>query len=125
MNIFEIATRNKIRFSFKGIIATEDLWDLSLVSLDSIYKTLNAKSKQAKEESLLNTKSKDDEMLETQIEIIKHIVETKQAEIKAKLEASENRQKKQRISAILKDKQDDALLNKSEEELTAMLKELN
>ena len=105
MNIFEIATRNKIRFSFKGIIAVEDLWDLSLVSLDSIYKTLNSKNKQVKEESLLNTKTKDDEMLETQIEIIKHIVAVKQAEMKSKLQATENRQEKQKILAIIQNKE--------------------
>lgn len=40
-NIFEFATRNKVRFSFKGLISVEDLWDLSLTNLDSIYKELN------------------------------------------------------------------------------------
>ena len=42
-NIFEYAVRNKIRFPFKGMISSEDLWDLTLENLDSIYKTLNLK----------------------------------------------------------------------------------
>ena len=29
-NVFEIATRKKYRFPFKGMITVEDLWDLSL-----------------------------------------------------------------------------------------------
>lgn len=71
-NMFEIATRNKFRFPFKGVISTEDLWDLSVESLDNVFKTLNSEMKKTKEESLLSTKSKDDEVLELKIEIVKH-----------------------------------------------------
>ena len=39
--IFEYATRNKIRFPFKGMISVEDLWELTPTNLDTIYKTLN------------------------------------------------------------------------------------
>lgn len=78
-NMFEIATRNKFRFPFKGVISTEDLWDLSVESLDNVFKTLNSEMKKTKEESLLSTKSKDDEVLELKIEIVKHIVAVKQA----------------------------------------------
>ena len=53
MNIFERATRMSLRFNFKGLISVEDLWDLSLQDLDSIYKILNSKLKQSSEESLL------------------------------------------------------------------------
>ena len=49
-NMFEIATRNKFRFPFKGVISTEDLWDLSVVSLDNVFKTLNSEMKKTKEE---------------------------------------------------------------------------
>lgn len=124
MNIFEQATKNKFRFPFRGVISTEDLYDLSLENLDSIYKTLNAKVNQAKEESLLNTKSKEETVIGIQIEIIKHIVAEKQAEKLAKVKAVENKQKKQKIMAILESKQESDLQNKSAEELTAMLNEL-
>ena len=72
--IFEFATRNKVRFPFKGMISVEDLWDLSLTNLDSIYKTLNKQVKQSEEESLLSTKASVDTELEVQIAIVKHIV---------------------------------------------------
>jgi len=79
-NIFEYATRNKVRFSFRGLISVEDLWDLSLTNLDSIYKELNKQSKQSEEESLLNIKTQEDELLNVQIDIVKHIVSVKLAE---------------------------------------------
>ena len=41
-NMFEIAARNKFRFPFKGMISTEDLWDLSVENLDNVFKTLNS-----------------------------------------------------------------------------------
>ena len=47
-NMFEIATRNKFRFPFKGVISTEDLWDLSVESLDNVFKTLNSEMKKQK-----------------------------------------------------------------------------
>lgn len=42
INMFEIATKNKYRYPFnKGLITTEDLWNLSLKDLDNIFKVLN------------------------------------------------------------------------------------
>ena len=67
MNMFEFAVRNKVRFPFKGLITVEDLWDLSVRELDNIFKTLNAQMKKSEEESLLATKSKEDETLSVQI----------------------------------------------------------
>ena len=55
-NIFEVATREKFRFNFKGLISVEDLWVLSVENLDFIFKGLNKELKQVNEESLLNTK---------------------------------------------------------------------
>ena len=47
--LFETATRNKMRFPFRGMISVEDLWDLSLTNLDSVFKTLNAEAKKSEE----------------------------------------------------------------------------
>ena len=60
--ICEYATRKKLRFSYKGSISTEDLWDLSLEELDRIFKGLNAKVKQSQEESLLEKKEKSEKL---------------------------------------------------------------
>lgn len=122
--MFEVATRSKMRFSFKGQISVEDLWDLSARDLDSIFKALNSQLKQTKEESLLETRTKQDEELDTRIEIIKYIVKTKLEEENVRLLAKEQREKKQKIMEIIANKQDADLQNKSVEELTSMLNEL-
>lgn len=116
--MFEVAVRNKFRYPYKGVIATEDLWDLSVQQLDDIFKTLKSQEKKAQEESLLNTRTPEDEALATKIEIIKHIVNTKLEE------AKENHDQKQKILGILAEKQDADLRNKTPEELQAMLNQL-
>lgn len=122
--MFEYATRNKIRFPFKGLISVEDLWDLSLTNLDSIYKTLNKQVKQSEEESLLNTKTTVDKELDIQIAIVKHIVAVKLTEQEAREKASAKKAQKQKIMAIIASKQDEALQNSSVEDLQKMLDEL-
>ena len=122
-NMFEIATRNKFRFPFKGVISTEDLWDLSVESLDNVFKTLNSEMKKTKEESLLSTKSKDDEVLELKIEIVKHIVAVKQEEKEARERKFLDRERNQKIMSIIAAKQDEQLHNMSVEELQKLLVE--
>lgn len=122
--MFEIATRTKMRFPFKGMVSVEDLWDLSVRDLDSIFKTLNAQVKKSQEESLLATKTKEDETLAIQIEIVKHIVSVKLAEAEAAKKSKEISAQKQKIMEILAAKKDADLQNKSIDELQAMLEGL-
>jgi hypothetical protein len=124
VNMFEVATRNAFRFQFKGMISVEDLWLLNARDLDSIYKTLNSQLKQAKEESLLQVKTQQDQELDTKIEIVKYIFQVKQEEENLRLQAKEIKEKKQKLMEILSKKQDASLENMSEEEIKKMLSEL-
>jgi N-acetylmuramic acid 6-phosphate (MurNAc-6-P) etherase len=121
--MFEIAARQKIRFPFKGLISVEDLWDLSLENLDSIYKVLNSQLKQVKEESLLQVRNAQDKELDVKIEIIKYIVQIKQQEAQARLKAKERKEKNAKIMEIIATKKDQDMQNKSIAELEAMLNE--
>lgn len=123
--LFETATRNKMRFPFRGMISVEDLWDLSLTNLDSVFKTLNAEAKKSEEESLLETKSKENEELYNKIEIVKYIVNIKLEEKKTRENARKNAEMKQRLLEIKAKRQDAALENMSDEDLDKMLAELN
>lgn len=120
-NIFEMAAREKFRFPYKGSITVEDLWDLSVQALDQIFKTLNAEVKQIKEESLLATKSKEDKILEAKISIVRYIVAVKQAEAQKREQAKVNHEKKQKLLALIEQKQNEELGGKSIEELMAMV----
>lgn len=124
-NIFEVATRNKYRFPYKGQISIEDMWDLPVTELDKIFKILNKQVKTAQEESLLKTKTKEDEVLENQIKIVRHIVSVKQEEASNRLKEKERKAQKQRIMEIMADKQDEELKGKSIDELQKMLTELD
>ena len=124
MNKFEVAVRNKYRFPYKGMISVEDLWDLSLTSLDFVYKTLNSEKKQSEEDSLMSTKDEKTTELQNKIDIVKYIYSEKVAEREKKRMETENKAKKQRIMEILANKQNAALENMSEEELKAMLESM-
>ena len=124
VNLFEVATRNNYQFPFRGLINVIDLWDLSLTNLDSVFKVLNAEVKKSEEESLLNTKSKEDEELSNKIEIVKYIVGVKLAEKEAKEDEKKNREMKQRLLAIKAKRQNEALENLSDEDLDRAIAEL-
>jgi hypothetical protein len=124
-NIFEYAVKNKLRFPFKGMATVEDLFDLSVETLDHIFKTLNHELKNVQEESLLGTKTKEDKELDIKIAIVKHIVSTKLEDQKQRLKAKEQKEKKQKILEILSAKQDQDLQNKTIDELQNMLNELD
>lgn len=115
--LFINASRLKLRFNYKGSQSVDDLWDLPLTALDSIFKDLNKKVKAQAEESLLNTRSKEDELTEMAIEIIKFVVATKQAENKAKVDAQERKQKIQRLLEIKDKKQNESLESMSMEDI--------
>lgn len=123
-NLFELATRYKYRFPYRGQITIEDLWDLRLADLDSVFKTLNAEVKKASEESLLEPKTEKDEELSNKIEIIKYIVSTKLAEQAAKESEKANKEKKQKLLAIKARREEAALENISDEQLNKMINEL-
>ena len=123
-NIFEMATRNKYRFPYKGMISVEDLWDLNQTQLDSIYKALNKEVKANQEDSLMFSQTQTDLDLQAKIEIVRHIYSTKEQDAARRTAAAENAEKKRRILEILEQKQEDSLKNKSEEEPLKMLNEI-
>ena len=122
--MFEKAARLKLRFNFKGQSTTEDLWDMPIQALDQIFKGLNAQLKAQKEESLLETKSKEDEILDLKISIVKHVVEVRLREQKAREDEVSKAAKKQKLLGIIAEKQDANLREMSVDDLTKLVDEL-
>ena len=123
-DMFEKAVRAKLRFKFKGFVSVEDLWDLSIEELDSIFKILNSRLQETQQESLLSVKNSKNEVLELKIEVIKHIFSVKRQENIAKEEAVLNAGKKKKLLDIIADKQDTELKEKSVKELKKMVKKI-
>jgi uncharacterized Fe-S cluster-containing radical SAM superfamily protein len=123
--MFEKAAKEKLRFPYKGLITVEDLFDLSVIELDKVYKNLHAKLKVAKEESLLNTKTKEDSILDLQLQIVKHIFDEKVQKAEAAKLKKLHKEEKEKIMKILAMKQDQALQEKTPEELQKMLAEFS
>ena len=119
--LFIKATKKNYQFPFRGMINVIDLWELSVQSLDLVFKSLNADYKKSEEESLLSTQTKESEELSEKIDIVKYIVNEKLAEKKAKEDAKKNREMKQRLLEIKAKRQDAALEGLSDAELDKMI----
>ena len=122
---FEVATREKYRFPFKGVISVEDLWDLGMNELNVVFKTLNRGKKASEEESLLDDapRTKDDEKLDNMIEIVRYIADVKKDEARARREAAAKHARNERIKELIAKKQDESLANLPLEELQKLLEE--
>jgi hypothetical protein len=121
-NIFEYAVENRLRFNYKGSASVEDLYNLTTVELDSIYKALRREAKRnEEEESLLGKKSNEDIALYVKTEIVKRIVAKKLAQVEARDKALKDKQQKEKILAIIEQKEAEELHNKSIEDLKKML----
>lgn len=123
-NVFEMATRLKFRFPFRGMISVEDLWDLTIEQLDTVYKALNKDVQKSNEDSLLSGPRVGDADLNAKIEIVKYIFQVKQTEEAERKAAADNAIKRRRLLDALAKKQDAAVDNMTEEELLAALAEL-
>jgi hypothetical protein len=124
INIYEYATRNKIRFSStRGDLTVEQLWDVPLRSsddfnLNAVAKAANNAVKKINEESFVEVRrTSQHERLETALEIVKHVIEIKLADEAAAKRRAENKQEKEKLLAILAEKQDGKLSELSEKEL--------
>ncbi len=120
-NIFEKATRLNVRFEYKGLIGLEDLWDLSLEALDSIYTKLMASAKRSNEEGLLKTRKAEDKLTDLKIEIVKHVFEVKQEEDSNRKLLAKKRQQKDFLKGVLEQKQNQAVLDMPIEKIQEML----
>lgn len=130
-NIFEYATRRKLRFVMsKGVIMTEDLWDLSLESLNTLAKSLNKRVKESEEEEDFigkkksGPKSYQEKDLETQFEIVKHVIKVKLDEQEKRKESMAKAETLRRLRDKLAAAQDRDLDSKSADELKKMIEDL-
>lgn len=130
--MFEKASRLKVRFEVAGgSLSAEDVWDLPLSSaanrpnLDALARGIYQQIKSSEEVSFVNTKpSPANELLRLKLDIVKRVIEVKQAENALAVEARVKAEKRKKILELIEARQDDKLKAKTLEELTAELEGL-
>lgn len=125
--LFAIATKMKYRYPFKGMISTEDLWDLSVESLDTIYKELkNQLFKLTDVGGLIDTNENTEAImnLKNKMQIVEEIFNEKKAAAKHREEALIKAAKRRQIEELLIEKDEQAMKDMTKEELLEALKAL-
>ena len=130
-NIFEKASKVKLRFTLTGgNLTVEDLWDIPLqssnnkINLDDMWKILNKQAQQSSGESLIETATPKNTILQLSIDIMRHVIETKLEKDRIASLAAETKQKKQKLMELIAGKEDDKLSSLSLPKLKKMLDEL-
>ena len=128
--MFEKASRLKLRFATNlGLLTIEDLWDLPLtgrnrLNLDDVARNLYKQLKSGDDVSFVVPERKSDETVQLMFDLVKHVIDVRLVEAKAADQAKARAEKKQKILAVLADKQDESLKGMSAEDLQKMLAEL-
>lgn len=123
MENFKLATQQKLRFQTnKGLLSTEQLWDLSLDELDALAVSLETEHKQSAKKSFLVKTSVKDKTAKLRFDVVIDVLGTMVAEQEAALEALEIKEHNKKIITLISEKQDESLKGKSIKQLEAMLR---
>jgi len=118
VNIFERATRLKLRFETgRGLVSVEDLWDLDLLpkgrsnnlNLDDMGKSIRSALKEfdTEGESLVanaqatKAQNKERSRLQLAFDVIKHVIDVRVSEAKAKTDRQAVRQERADLQELL------------------------
>lgn len=127
VNIFELATRQKLKFtSVQGELTVEDLWDLPLASerpakasLNTVAQAIDNAIGQSVSKNFVDDTPAVSPTLGLKLDIVKHIIAVKKAENAAKAASDAAKRELEAITEALAGKNADAIKNMSAEELQA------
>lgn len=126
-NIFEQAVKQKLRFqSDRGLLTTEQLYDLSLQALDKVARAVNTELKSVTEESFVSIRPnplKDE--LTLKLDVLRQVIADLMAAQAAKELRAERAAKRRLLLETLEAKENDELKNLSKEEILKKLEELD
>ena len=132
--MFEKSTRLKLRFnSPKGLLTSEDIYSLPLLTNSPTQIDLNTVAQIAFDElAALSTKtfvgaaanSAKRELAQLRLDIIKHVIDVKEAEAVANEQAKVRASQKEFIKELIAEKQLDGMKSKSLDELNTIFNSL-
>lgn len=127
MKLYEKLLRRKARFlAPQGSLTVEDLWDISLGSLNTVAVHISKQLKEAGEENFIAPESDDEALLrlKDELEMVKHIIAIRLEEKAAARKAVDRAREREELYALLHDKEQDALKELTKEELQARINQL-
>lgn len=134
LNVFLEATRQALRFESPtgASYTTEQLWQLPLQTtrttqsdLDGVGKVLLRDLRQQEEESLITpANNAPKKVLQLKLEVVKAIIETKQAENAAKVAEADRASQRVQLRQLLAEKHAEEFKALPKEQIEARLKEL-
>lgn len=120
--MYKEALQKKLRFKTnKGMITTEDLFDLSLQNLNTLAIMLDKKISEAPKKSFIEELPAEENDDELRFSIVKDVINIKLKARKDNIDKAQVDAQKKRILEILAKRNDEELEKKSTEELRAML----
>jgi hypothetical protein len=127
MDIYRQASREGLRFQTnKGVLAVEQLWDLSQKDLAECIKlskkNINKDATDDEDLSFLDNKVVSNPTEQLSFDILKDVFVSKQTEAQTNTDIKTKRDYNQRLLMLIADKKEEDLKGKSIEELEAMMK---
>ena len=120
--MYKEALQKKLRFKTnKGMITTEDLFDLSLQNLNTLAIMLDKKISEAPKKSFIEDLLAEENDDELRFSIVKDVINIKLKARKDNINRAQIDARNKRIAELIAKKEDEALENKSIEELRAMI----
>lgn len=132
MNIFETASRQKLRFeTSKGSLSVEDLWDIPLTSstgrvcLNDIAIDLHKQLRSASDiVSFVDDTAAQNPSIQLRFDLVKHVIDQRKKENAEAATAKTRAETKQQLLAALAKKRESAIDALPEEELIKRIAEL-
>lgn len=125
MSNFKEATRIKLRFNTsQGLIGVEQLWELSMAKLERIVRALKKQLTKDNDDDLSfldDTSTPVDKTVELSFDIAKEVYLARKEEREAVKNAKAKKENNEKIMALIVEKEEGKLQEKSVEELKAML----
>lgn len=125
--MFEKASRAKLRFNTnQGQLSVEDLWDLSLNSLDTLAKNVNKQLREEGEESFIPSRnsSRPSTNNSLRLDLLKHIIGIKVEEQEKKKNRVEMQGKLAKLKELAETKVTEKLASQSLEDIYKQISEL-
>lgn len=126
MDTFVKASKLKLRFTTSiGVLTTEDLWSLSLSVLNDLAVQLHKAITDSPAVSFINKAIPGvSPMIQLQFDVVKTVIDIRLEEQDKLKKARTFKEEKQKILALIAEKQNEAMGSKSVDELTEMLNKL-